>query len=107
MAKTTLRKVDKPRTAMTMLKKEYSNLANSKSKAREKDLDWVKFADLEAVWYDNKMRKNLNKQSQVQKVIDSRTRANNKDLSKSLWNVSSNKWMKKSDAKWTRVQKRK
>ena len=90
----TLRKVDKPRTAMSMLKKEEKSIKNRTV--------WNgQYSNTRAYNQQKDLKKNWDKQAKVQKVIDSRTKANNKDLSKSLWSVASNKWMKKSDLQWT------
>ena len=96
MVKQVLRKADKPRTALKELKKQYSNV-NSQYQRMKSDT-W-QFSDLAASWYDRDRRKIQKKIDIVQKVVDKKTKPNNKDLSKSLWNVSSNKWMKKSDGK--------
>ena len=98
MVKQVLRKVDKPRTALKELKKQYSN-ANSQYQRMKSDT-W-QFSDLAASWYDRDRRKIQKKIDAVQKVVNKTTKPNNKDISKSLWNVASNKWMKKFDVKWT------
>lgn len=91
----TLRKVDKPRTAMASLKREEKSIKN-------RDL-WLNkpYANTRIYNKDKDLKANREKQASVQKVIDSRTKANNKDLSKSLWSVANNRWMKNADVKWT------
>ena len=93
-SKITLRKADKPRTALKALKKEAQWLENRQRKmaANPKELHVIENAVI-----NRKLSNNKKKQEAVQKVIKGGTKANNKDLSKSLWNVSSNKWMKKAD----------
>ena len=91
----TLRKVDKPRTAMAVLKEEEKGI-----KSRDIGI-WKPYEATRRYNRNNELKANREKQAAVQKVIDSRTKANNKDLSKSLWSVASNKWMKKADLQWT------
>lgn len=95
---TVIRKADKPRTALKELKKQYSNV-NSQYQRMKSD-KW-QFSDLAASWYDRDRRKIQKKIDVVQKVVDKKTKPNNKDLSKSLWSVANNRWMKNADAKWT------
>ena len=102
MVKQVLRKADKPRTALKELKKQYSNV-NSQYQRMKSD-KW-QFSDLAASWYDRDRRKIQKKIDAVQKVVDKKTKPNNKDLSKSLWSVASNKWMKKSDVERTITNK--
>lgn len=92
-SKITLRKADKPRTALKALKKEAQWLENRQRRmaANPKELHVIENAVI-----NRKLSNNKKKQEAVQKVINSRTKVNNKDLSKSLWNVTSNKWIKKS-----------
>lgn len=92
---TAVRKVDKPRTAMAVLKKEEKGI-----KSRDIGI-WKPYEATRRYNRDNELKANREKQAAVQKVIDSRTKASNKDLSKSLWSVANNRWMKKSDVKWT------
>lgn len=95
VTKPALRKVDKPRTAMAVLKKEENGI-----KSRDIGI-WKPYEATRRYNRDNELKANREKQAKVQKVIDSRTKVNNKDLSKSLWNVANNRWMKNADAKWT------
>lgn len=92
---TVVKKVDKPRTAMAVLKKEENGI-----KSRDIGI-WKPYEATRRYNRDNELKANREKQAAVQKVIDSRTKVNNKDLSKSLWSAVSNKWMKKSNIQWT------
>lgn len=90
-----IKKVDKPRTAMSMLKKEEKGIKN-------RDIGiWKPYENTRRHNRDNELKANREKQAAVQKVINSRTKANNKDLSKSLWSVANNRWIKNADVKWT------
>ena len=77
---TVVRKVDKPRTAMTNLKKDEKSIKDAIA-----SINYNKqYANTKRYNLNNELKANREKQTKVQKVINSRTKANNKDLSKSL-----------------------
>ena len=79
---------------------DYRKKVQKRWTASVKQQLWGSMWQNELYWAKEWANKAEKRVKQLEKY-NTRTKVNNKDLSKSLWSVANNRWMKKSDVKWT------